>query len=286
MDTTEHRPVGEAPENPEIMEVTEAAGDAVPEEKYILHIENFEGPLDLLWTLIRKSKIDIMDVSISSITEQYIAYLRMMERLNVSIATDFINMASELLYYKSKALLPTGEMEDEFFIPPLPPELIQKLLEYKKYQQASSSLRQMYDLNQDSYTREVDASAFVEADEWVTLSLYDLLNAFAGVMGRNEKIEEKTIHFDEVLVGDRIRELIALLDKSERIDFFSLFTDTSSRGEIIATFLAILELTKIQKIRIMQRDNYADIAIFRLYVPGSYAPEEFVLTSVKDQEGQ
>ena len=227
-----------------------------------------------------------MDVSISSITEQYIAYLRMMERLNVSIATDFINMASELLYYKSKALLPTGEMEDEFFIPPLPPELIQKLLEYKKYQQASSSLRQMYDLNQDSYTREVDASAFVEADEWVTLSLYDLLNAFAGVMGRNEKIEEKTIHFDEVLVGDRIRELIALLDKSERIDFFSLFTDTSSRGEIIATFLAILELTKIQKIRIMQRDNYADIAIFRLYVPGSYAPEEFVLTSVKDQEGQ
>ena len=246
----------------------------------VLHISNFEGPLDLLWSLIRKAKIDIMEVSISQITEQYILYLKMMEKMNVSVATDFIIMASELTYYKSKSLLPTGEMDDEFFIPPLPPELVQKLLEYKKFQKAGSSLREMYDLNQDSYSRSSDISEFIDSKEWHTMSLYDLLNAFAGISGRTEKKEERTIKFDEVLVSDKIKLIIDMLQNAERIDFFSLFAEESTRGEIIATFLAILELTKIHKIKIMQSNNYEDIAVFRTFEPGSYNPDEFTVTSV------
>jgi hypothetical protein len=114
-----------------LMNESEQNAPAERDEGYVLHIDNFDGPLDLLWGLIKKAKIDITEVSISQITEQYIAYLRLMEELNIQVASDFILMASELLYYKSRALLPGGEMEDEYFVPPLPPELIQKLLEYK-----------------------------------------------------------------------------------------------------------------------------------------------------------
>jgi segregation and condensation protein A len=112
------------------------------------------------------------------------------------------------------------------------------------------------------------------------MSLYDLLNAFAGISGRTEKKEERTIKFDEVLVSDKIKLIIDMLQNAERIDFFSLFAEESTRGEIIATFLAILELTKIHKIKIMQSNNYEDIAVFRTFEPGSYNPDEFIVTSV------
>ena len=266
----------------EIQEKNPGQDESLPEEKEscVLHVSNFEGPLDLLWNLIKKAKIDIMEVSLSQITEQYIGYLRLMEKMNVAVATDFIIMASELAYYKSKALLPTGEMEDEFFIPPLPPELVQKLLEYKKFQKAGSELRNMYDLNQDSYARTQSLPEFIDSKEWHTMSLYDLLNAFAGIAGRNEKKEEKTIKFDEVLVSDKIKMLIDLLKKTDKINFFDLFSEDSTRGEIIATFLAILELTKIRRIKIMQSGNYEDIAVFRTFDPEASGSDEFSVTSV------
>src|SRR6056297_984409 len=125
----------------------------VTDQKYIIHIENFEGPLDLLWSLIKKAKIDITEISLAEITEQYLQYLKLMEQLNVNIAMDFIVMASELIYYKSRVLLPGAEIDDEYFVPPLPPELVQKLLEYKKYQQASKTLWDMYEIQSDSYFR-------------------------------------------------------------------------------------------------------------------------------------
>ncbi|MCK7484076.1 MAG: segregation/condensation protein A [Candidatus Moduliflexus flocculans] len=91
------------------------------ENSYIVNIEKYSGPLDVLWELIKKSKIDITEISISQITEQYIAFLKIMEDMDVKVASDFILMASELIYYKSRALLPTGEVEDEYFTQPLPP---------------------------------------------------------------------------------------------------------------------------------------------------------------------
>ncbi len=123
------------------------------QEKCVISIEKFEGPLDLLWNLIRESKLDITEVPLALVTEQYIAYLRMMENLNIQVASEFIVMASELLYYKSKALLPTGELEDEYFVPPLPPDLVERLLEYKKFQAAASSLREQFEKQSDCFYR-------------------------------------------------------------------------------------------------------------------------------------
>ncbi|MBN1500505.1 MAG: segregation/condensation protein A [Spirochaetes bacterium] len=253
---------------------------SVDSEKYQIHIENFDGPLDLLWALIKKSKIDIVDVSLSKITEQYLQYLRMMDELNVNLASEFINMASELIYYKSRILLPAGEIDDEYFVPPLPPELVQKLLEYKKYQQATSEMMNLYELQSDSYVRKSDISQFIDNEEYTTMSLFDLLNAFVEVLGTQKKVEEREIKFDEILVSDRIDHIIAFLRKQEKITFKELFKTVPSISMVVATFLAVLELTKVQKIKIMQNKAFGTIFIFRSFNPDQeIKPAEFNLTS-------
>ncbi|HNX60591.1 MAG TPA: segregation/condensation protein A [Spirochaetota bacterium] len=261
-------------ENTENQEIDQAVVADAPEgevevddNKYVLRIENFEGPLDLLWNLIKRSKIDIVEVSISAITEQYIAYLKEMEKMSISIATEFINMASELLYYKSKALLPSGELDDDFFVPPLPPELVAKLLEYKKYQLSSMKLRELYDRQADCYFREVIPPVPEGEEEFVTMSLFDLLNAFVDIMSKGTAVEEKEIVLDEILVSDRINFLIALLKTKESIVFQELFPKVPTRAEVIATFLAVLELTKLHKIRVMQERTYGTIHINRAFDP-------------------
>jgi segregation and condensation protein A len=236
-------------------------------EKVILHISNFEGPLDLLWNLIRRSKIDIVEVSISEITSQYIAVLKEMEKMNISVATEFINMASELLYYKSKALLPSGEIDDDFFVPPLPPELVAKLLEYKKYQLSSMKLRESYDRQSDCYVREIVPPKPEGEDEYVTMSLFDLLNAFVDIMSKTRDVEEQEIVLDEILVSDRIHFLISVLRIREKIVFQEIFPKIPSRAEVVATFLAILELAKMQRIQLLQERTYGAIIIARTFNP-------------------
>jgi segregation and condensation protein A len=236
-------------------------------EKCILHIENYEGPLDLLWNLIKRAKMDIVEVSISAITEQYVAYLKLMEKMNISVATEFINMASELLYYKSRALLPSGEIDDEFFVPPLPPELIAKLLEYKKYQLSSMKLREMYDRQTDCYTREVIPQKMEGEEEFVTMSLFDLLNAFVSIISQVQEVEEKEIIMDEILVSDRINNIITLLRTRDKIIFHEIFSPRPTRAEVISTFLAILELTKLHYILVLQERIYGAIHISRAFDP-------------------
>ena len=240
--------------------------DILPEkeaDRPVIHIENFDGPLDLLWNLIKKARIEITDVSISSITEQYIAYLKLMDRMNVQVASDFIVMASELLYYKSRALLPGGEMEDEYFVPPLPPELVQRLLEFKKFQDASRNFRKMFELQADSYARVNPVDTASAEPELIEVSLFDLLSAFAEVMDSAREIEQKEIVFDEILVSDRIALITELLKEKEQVLFIEIFSERPTRAEIVATFLAMLEMAKTRRLRIMQHRVFGDIRLFR-----------------------
>jgi segregation and condensation protein A len=270
MDTTE-------PQQQDIVQNEETPQEG---DKYVLKIENFEGPLDLLWNLIKRSKIDIIEVSISKITEQYIEYLKLMEKMNISVATEFINMASELLYYKSKALLPNGDIEDEFFVPPLPPELVAKLLEYKKFQLSSMKLREMYDQQADTFTRESAPIPVEGEEEYVTMSLFDLLNAFVSMMNKTSPIEEQEIILDEILVGDKMNFVVALLRKKERIHFREVFSERPTRAEVIASFLALLELAKLKRIKIVQEKVYGEILIER-----SFSPDDFFdITSIDFDE--
>ncbi|MBN2078153.1 MAG: segregation/condensation protein A [Spirochaetes bacterium] len=234
-------------------------GEASP----IIHVDNFDGPLDLLWDLIKKSKIDVTEITISDITEQYLGYLTLMERLNVRVATDFIRMASELLFYKSCALLPSASIEDEYFVPPLPPQLVQKLLEFKKFQNAARRLLREYEASGDSLHRENPLEDIIEIDDFGEVSLFDLLRAFAGVMEAQRAEEEGEIIFDEILVSDRIDHIKTMLSKKEVVHFPDIFTATPSRMEIVVTFMAILEMARTRLIRLLQHRTFGVIRIVR-----------------------
>ncbi len=228
----------------------------------ILHIENFDGPLDLLWDLIKKSKIEITQVSIADITEQYLGYLKLMESINIPVAMEFIVMASELLYYKSKALLPGADIEDEFFVPPLPPELIQKLLEYKKYQIASKNLLKLHEMQSDVFTRQISPLS-VEEEVYIEVNLFDLLNAFVDVLEAEKETEQQRIVFDEILVSDRIMLLVSILQNKDKIEFHELFTQNPGRMEVVVTLLALLEMTRIGAITVLQHAQFGNIYIFK-----------------------
>lgn len=239
------------------------AVETVQAEKCVITIEKFEGPLDLLWNLIRESKLDITEIPLAVVTEQYMLYLRLMDSLNIQIASDFIVMASELLYYKSKALLPAGELDDEFFVPPLPPNLVEKLLEYKKYQAGAERLRTLFEHQADCFTRKTDPSEIINGEVYLEVSLFDLLKAFSEVIDSNEAIEQEEIVFDEVLVSDRIEYIAGVLTSRESILFEQLFPAGVTRPVIIASFLAILEMARRGGIKILQHHLYGDIRIFR-----------------------
>ena len=237
--------------------------DKLADEGYIIHINNFDGPLDLLWELIKKSKIDITDISISLITEQYLDYLKYMNQLNVKIAIEFIWMATELLYYKSKALLPSGDIEDEYFVPPLPPELIEKLLEFKKYQLTSIQLNKFYENSDNCFVRNNDLDDFFSNDDYIDASLYDLLKAFAEVIESERIVIQEEIVFDEILISDRIEYIMDLLKDNEIIIFSDIFSTQPARSEVVVSFLAILEMTKTSVIKIIQHRVFGEIRIAR-----------------------
>lgn len=232
-------------------------------EKYSIHVENFDGPLDVLWDLIKKSKIDITEISISSITEQYLEFLRLMDTMNVKLAIEFTWMASELLYYKSKALLPGGEIDDEYFVPPLPPELVAKLLEFKKFQKASHDLYEKYEYQSNAFVRNNIVKEFINNEEYFEVSLFDLLKAFASVLESQSVIDEQEIVINEILVSDKIEYIKNLLRYSEVILFTDIIESFTNRADIITSFLAILEMSKIQLLRIFQHKTFGDIRLVR-----------------------
>ena len=236
-------------------------GDIREEATPIVHIDKFEGPLDLLWDLIKKARIDITEVSISLITEQYLAYLRLMETLNVRVASDFIEMASELLLYKSRALLPSAGIEDEYFVPPLPPELVQRLLEFKKYQQASRILLQEFDARSERFSRENRREENVGPEEYIDVTLFDLLKAFVNVLERSKEETQQEILFDEILVSDMIERISIMLAERDVVHFQDIFPRQPSRMEIVVALLAILEMARTRIIRIMQNRLFATIRI-------------------------
>jgi len=245
------------------MEESHTIENQESELRYIVNIDKFTGPLDVLWELIRKSKIDITEVSLAKITEQYLEFLKLMERLDVKLASDFILLASELIYYKSRALLPGGEVEDEYYTQPLPPELIQKLLEYKKFQKVTDELKAMFERQDNVFVRNNVLTELGDEEYYFEVSLYDLLKAFSNVLNSVTAVETAEIVFDEILVSDRIEYIAELLKEKDVILFEEIFSANPTKAEIIASFLAVLEMTKTFMIKVQQHRVFGDIRIIR-----------------------
>ncbi|MDP5273750.1 segregation and condensation protein A [Chengkuizengella axinellae] len=234
-------------------------------------LEKFEGPLDLLLHLIDKSEIDIYDIPVKEITEQYMGYLKQMEKFELEITSEFLVMAATLLSIKSKMLLPKPppidlELDEEDMEDPRE-ELVRKLIEYRKYKSIADHLRDQELERSLIYSKEPDdLSHFISEtveNPVEGLHLADLIIAFSKVIKKVERRQSvATIRRDEISVKDRILEMIGFFKQSEsKVLFSTLFKNDVNRDFIIVTFLGLLELMKMKKIICYQHGSFDDIVI-------------------------
>ena len=226
-------------------------------------INDFEGPLDLLLHLIKESKMDIMNIEIEVITDQYMKFLNEQEKMNLEVSSEYLVLASELLEIKSKLLIPNNKVEDsEEEIDPRE-ELINRLLEYEAYKNITKVLQEKELLRKDIYTKYPEnISNYIPENKEIhsDVSLDDLINAFQKYYQR--KIDNKPLNtkvtLKEISVSSRRSDIKRVLKKKGKVSFFELFP-VSSREYIVATFLAILEMAKNRELKITQNDTFDDI---------------------------
>ena len=225
-------------------------------------INDFEGPLDLLLHLVHQADIDIYDINLEEITNQYLTFINEMEKLELNIASEYIVMAAELIELKSRSLLPHFEEVNEDGIEVDPrEELINRILEYKRYKEITSEFKNLEEKRHDCFSKEPSSlkEYVVETTEKSDISI--LLNAFNEFMQKKSKenIVTKTT-VKEYSVSDRSKEIRVLLKKKKKIEFTELFT-TITREYIVVTFLALLEMAKNDEINILQSSNFDKIYI-------------------------
>ena len=227
-------------------------------------IDDFRGPLDLLLHLIKENKMSILDIEIEKITDQYLEYLDKMESMNLEVTSNYLVLASELLFIKSKMLLPVYKDNDEEVVEEDPrDELVQRLLEYQAYQDITKVLKDKEEGRKDFYTKlPEDVSLYVDGETSINsdVSLDDLVDAFKKYLTRQKenkplktKITEK-----EITVSDRRKYISNILKSRGRVNFIELFED-SSKEYVVATFLAILEMAKGRELVIIQEDTFGEI---------------------------
>ena len=242
---------------------------AVMDAAYKVKLDVFEGPLDLLLYLVRKDEVDIYDIEIGRITKQYLEYLGAMESINVEIAGEFIVMAANLLYIKSRTLLPVdqqgpaeeeGEEEDPRW------ELIRQLIEYKKFKEAARKLGEKEAKQQNLFSHKPDK--IVAADDAERplddgLGIFDLIRAFQNILDRLNDEGLGEIVDDQYTVGDKIDHLLGLIPPGGSMPFAALFKGATTKHEMIVTFLAVLELMKLNFFRVRQERVLGEIELHR-----------------------
>jgi segregation and condensation protein A len=226
--------------------------------------EIFEGPMDLLVHLVRKNELDIYDIPIALITEQYLGYLEWMQAMNIDYAGDFLLMASTLTQLKSRMLLPVHEGEDDE--EDLIQEITRPLVEYLQMKSAADQLVERNLLGEDTFIRKSDRGEFLmdPDDEFIKIGLFELIDAFQKILERIPDDHRVEMTADEISVKDKISQIIDILEAKSSITFIELFSDNPDRNEIIVTFLAILEMVKLTLIRIVQHVQTGVMRIFYL----------------------
>ena len=236
---------------------------------YQVDLEMFEGPLDLLLFLIKKDDLDIQNIPISHITKEYLSYIDLMKELNLDLAGEFLVLAATLMSIKARTLLPSqpGEAEEEG--PDPRAELVAKLLEYQKFKQAAKFLEKKAEEFKDYQFR--GAPHFDDSEKSLNLTMFDLLESLRGIMERAEDISREVLG-EEYPIEEKIEKILFLLESRPSLPWEELFADERKRRGIIACFLAMLELIKLQKIFIRQEANFSRIMIHKKEVPAD-APD-------------
>jgi segregation and condensation protein A len=237
----------------------------VPDSDYRIKLQVFEGPLDLLLFLIRKNELDIYDIPIESVTRQYIEALHAMRELDLEVAGDFFVMAATLMEIKSRMLLPKGQhavdlnAEEDEMDPRW--ELVHQLLQYKKFKEASDQLGQLISSRHDLMERHVSSLHLDAADRALKpVDRIDLWHAFNDVLRRlAEKLVIGEIRDEQVTVADQMDYLLERITREKSFVFSDLFPGKVTLRYLVATFLAVLELTRLKRLRLSQDEAFADI---------------------------
>ena len=228
---------------------------------YKVKLEMFEGPLDLLLHLIHKNEVDIFDIPITTITDQYLEYLELMKSLEMSIAGDFLVMASTLIHIKSRMLLPGQHEGDEEDDPRL--EITRPLLEYMQLKEMAKELSERKILGRDVFTRG-DVTSFDEYPHLLPtpeVTLFQLMDAFRRVVASGERPGNLKVSLEKWSVKDKIEHLIALLREKPDIFFEDIFTTRQEISELVVTFLALLELVHMGLIKVYQPSHQSRIRL-------------------------
>lgn len=241
-------------------------GGVLPDADHRIKLQVFEGPLDLLLFLIRKNEIEIYDIPIESVTKQYVAVLRSMQQLDLEIAGEFFVMAASLMEIKSRMLLPKGEhavdpdADGQDDIDPRW-ELVSQLIQYKKFKDAASKISEMARLQGDLMDREVSSRLADSLDRpLLSVNRIELWTSFNMVLRRlAEKLVVGEIHDEVVTVADQMEWLLERMQGEKAFVFSSLFERGVTLRKLVATFLAVLELTRLKKMRLRQDEAFADI---------------------------
>ena len=244
--------------------------------EYKVVLEKFEGPLDLLYHLIRKNKVDIYDIPIAEITKQYIVYIKKMAELDLDVASEFLVMIATLLEIKSKMLLPVkndeDEDEDDNYDEELDPreELVRRLLEYKKYKTAAEQLKLKEDLQTKIFIKpKEELQEFINRDlpELEGVELNDLIKAFSQLMRKHLMLDEnfniKEIERDEITLEEATDKLLNTFAHKDQIKFQDLFEMNFNKMKIIVTFLSVLELIKLNIITFVQDSNFGNLILIK-----------------------
>jgi segregation and condensation protein A len=244
--------------------VPAVAEERLPANVYSVKLPTFEGPLDLLLHLIEEHELNVMDIPIAFVAKKYVEYITLMEELNIDVASEYLVMAATLTHIKSKMLLPvvpTDQEDDaEAELDPRA-ELVRRLLEYQKYKHAAEQLSENPVLGRDVFLRGVPAPNVEGVAPLAGLSLFKLLDAFQGVLSRAKNVVDHQIDFERFSITDRINELSELLKTSGKVLFEQLFEGARGRADLIVTFLAILEMTRLRLTRVEQEGPLMPIFI-------------------------
>ncbi len=232
---------------------------------YRVKLDVFEGPFDLLLFLIRKNEVDIYDIPISKITEQFLAYIETMQLMDLDVAGDFIEMCAILISIKARYLLPKPETEEEEFDDPRM-ELVERLLEYKKYKEASLEMEELEEKRKRLYDRRyfefIPKSEQASDEEYLeNVQLFDLMMALKSALDNMPKVTEHKVEMINVTVEEQADWIMQKLARKPMILFGELMAGLEKKIEIIVTFIALLDLMKQRLVTVSQSDNFDEIRI-------------------------
>ena len=239
-------------------------------EAYPVRLEHFEGPLDLLLHLIKKHEVSIYDIPIATITQQYLAYIDVMQEMNLDVAGEFLVMAATLIHIKSRLLLPRVDPSQEDPDEDPREALVRRLLEHQKFKAAAELLHERETLRSAQWTRPDGPIAEIagEAPEpEIEVDLFSLIAAFRSIVERAKQRPKVYLPGEQIPIEDRIEQLLTMLSETEACGFEDLFADVQTRAGMIVTFLAMLEMIRLKLIRVFQSGAMGPIRVYKRVRP-------------------